>query len=80
VHPSCNPRKTETMTETLLPITFTFVSVLAILLIPLTGWVGIKRGKIGVLRGDGGDSDLFKRIRIHGNLMENAPLFALVLD
>ena len=67
------------MTETLLPVTFSFVSVLAILLIPLTGWVGVLRGKIGVLRGDGGNPDLFKRIRIHGNLMENAPLFALVL-
>ena len=67
------------MTETLLPVTFSFVSVLAILLIPLTGWVGVLRGKIGVLRGDGGNPELFKRIRIHGNLMENAPLFALVL-
>ncbi len=67
------------MTGTYLPVTFTFISVLAILLIPFTGWVGLLRGKIGVLRGDGGNPDLFKRIRIHGNLMENAPLFALVL-
>jgi len=67
------------MTETLLPVTFTFVSVLAMLLFPFTGWVGVRRGKIGVLRGDGGDAVLFKRIRIHGNLMENAPLFALML-
>jgi len=67
------------MIETYLPVTFTFVSVLAILLIPMTGWVGVLRGNKGVLRGDGGQPDLFKRIRIHGNLMENAPLFALVL-
>ncbi len=67
------------MSEIYLPVTFTFISVLAILLIPLTGWIGILRGKTGILRGDGGDSVLFKRIRIHGNLMENAPLFAMVL-
>lgn len=67
------------MTETLLPVTFTFVSLLAILLIPFTGWVGLRRSNIGVLRGDGGDAVLFKRIRIHGNLMENAPLFVVML-
>ncbi|PUB09784.1 MAPEG family protein [Yoonia sediminilitoris] len=63
-----------------LPVSFTFISLLAIALIPLTGWVGMRRDKIGgVLRGDGGDPELFKRIRIHGNLMENAPLMALVM-
>ena len=67
------------MTNTLLPVTFTFVSVLAILMIPMTGWVGMRRDKVGTLRGDGGDPELFKRIRIHGNLMENAPLLALVM-
>lgn len=67
------------MSEIYLPVTFTFISVLAILLIPLTGWIGILRGKTGILRGDDGDPVLFKRIRIHGNLMENAPLFAMVL-
>lgn len=68
------------MNHFFLPVTFTFISLLAILLVPMTGWVGVRRAKIGlVLRGDGGDPDLFKRIRIHGNLMENAPLFAMVL-
>jgi len=67
------------MAPTLLPVTFTFISVLAICLMPLTGWIGLYRGKTNILRADGGDPTLFKRIRIHGNLMENAPLFALVL-
>ncbi|MBX2835327.1 MAG: MAPEG family protein [Gammaproteobacteria bacterium] len=67
------------MTQPLLPVTFTFISLIALLLIPLTGWVGLRRDKVNVLRGDGGDAVLFKRIRIHGNLMENIPLFALVL-
>lgn len=67
------------MNESLLPVTFTFISLIALLLIPLTGWVGIRRAKVDVLRADGGDAVLFKRIRIHGNLMENVPLFAVVL-
>ena len=68
------------MSPILLPVTFTFASILAILLIPLTGWVGLRREKIGgVLRGDGDDLTLFKRIRIHGNLMENVLIFILVL-
>lgn len=68
------------MSEPFLPVTFTFISVLAILMIPITGWIGMRRDKIGrVLRGDGGDPILFKRIRIHGNLMENAPLLALIM-
>lgn len=67
------------MTEPLLPVTFTFISVIAVLLIPFTGWVGIRRAKVNVLRADGGDAILFKRIRIHGNLMENIPLYAIVL-
>ena len=67
------------MTTAFLPVTFTFISVLAIGLIPLTAWIGLYRDKVDILRGDGGNAVLFKRIRIHGNLMENAPLFALVL-
>jgi uncharacterized membrane protein YecN with MAPEG domain len=64
------------MTNTLLTFTFTFISVLAILMIPMGR---LRRDKVGTLRGDGGDPELFKRIRIHGNLMENAPLLALVM-
>lgn len=67
------------MANVFLPVTFTFISIIALLLIPMTGWVGIRRDKVNVLRADGGDAVLFKRIRIHGNLMENVPLFALVL-
>jgi uncharacterized membrane protein YecN with MAPEG domain len=73
-------QKRQSMTQILLPVTITFTSLLAISLIPLTGWIGLRRDKIGgVFRGDGDDATLFKRIRIHGNLMENAPVFILVL-
>lgn len=62
-----------------LPVTLTFVSISAAMLLPLTAWIGLYRRKISVLRGDGGDPALFKRTRIHGNFVENAPLFALAM-
>ncbi|WP_425099500.1 MAPEG family protein [Tropicibacter sp. S64] len=62
-----------------LPVSFTFIGLLAIVLSPLTGWVGVRRGQTRTLRGDGGDPELFRRIRIHGNLLETAPVFALTL-
>jgi uncharacterized membrane protein YecN with MAPEG domain len=65
------------MTEMVLPVAFTFVSLYAMSLFAMTGWVGMRRGS--TLRGDGGDPVLFKRIRVHGNLIENAPAFAFVL-
>jgi uncharacterized membrane protein YecN with MAPEG domain len=67
------------MTPTILPVTFTAVSLLAISLIPMTGWIGLLRGKVNILRGAGENDVLFKRIRIHGNLIENAPIFLMVL-
>lgn len=63
----------------ILPVTFTTISVFAILLIPLTGWVGLLRGETGILRGDGGHPVLFKRIRIYGNLTEVFPFFVFAL-
>ncbi len=62
---------------TLLPVTLTFIAVSAATLMPFTAWIGLYRGKTGILRGDGGDPALFKRIRVHGNFIENAPLVAL---
>lgn len=63
----------------ILPVTFTFIAVGAAILFPMSGWIGVYRSRTGILRGDGGDPVLFKRIRIHGNFIENAPLTALVL-
>ncbi|MEP1765466.1 MAG: MAPEG family protein [Sulfitobacter sp.] len=64
---------------TTIPITITFISIYAIALLVLTGWIGLMRGKMGILRGHGQDAVLEKRIRFHGNLIENAPAMALVL-
>ncbi len=64
---------------TTIPVTITFISLYAVALVILTGWIGLFRGKVGILRGHGGDAVLEKRIRYHGNLIENAPAMALVL-
>lgn len=62
-----------------LDVAFTFIAVCAASLVFMTMAVGLSRRSAGVLRGDGGDRELFKRIRIHGNFIENAPLMALVI-
>jgi uncharacterized membrane protein YecN with MAPEG domain len=62
-----------------LPVSFTFIALCAGALFPTVGWIGLLRGRIGVLRGDGGNPTLFKRIRIHANFIETAPLTAMVL-
>lgn len=62
-----------------LPITYTFTALCAIAMMVLVGWVGVKRGALNVVRGDGGDPVLFKRIRIHGNFVETAPLAVLCM-
>lgn len=64
---------------TAIPVTITFIALYAIALVVLTGWIGLFRGKIGVLRGHGDNAVLEKRIRYHGNLIENGPAMALVL-
>ena len=65
------------MTE--LPITTVFIAIYVIALVPLTGWVGLLRGELNALRGHASNPVLEKRIRIHGNFVENAPAMALVL-
>lgn len=62
-----------------LPVTLTFIGLCAISLFALTAWIGMRRGPLNVLRGHGGDEALEKRIRVHGNFVENAALVALVM-
>lgn len=63
----------------LIPITTTFIALYVLTIVPMTGWVGLMRGKLDVLRGHGNDPVLEKRVRIHGNLIENGPAVALML-
>lgn len=64
---------------TILPVSIAFAALCAIALFLLTAWVGLARGAVGVLRGDGGDALLHKRIRVHGNFVENAPIAILAV-
>lgn len=67
------------MTELAFPVTMTFAALYAIVVSAMIAWIGLYRGRIRVLRGDGGDATLFKRSRIHGNLVEIAPAAILAV-
>ncbi len=54
-------------------------ALLGLLQVALTFLVIRVRQGQQISLGDGGDTSLFKRIRMHGNLTENAPMFLLLL-
>lgn len=54
-------------------------AVLAVLQMLLLLYTARGRGKYRAGLGDGGNAALLTRIRMHGNLAENAPLFLILL-
>jgi len=62
-----------------LPVTLGVTSVLGLLYIVLTFRVIQARWQNRVSLGDGGQSDLVKRIRTHGNFIEYVPLLLIFL-
>lgn len=54
-------------------------SALAFLQIYLMMSVGLSRVKTGIGIGDGGSEALALRVRRHGNLIENAPMFLILM-
>ncbi|MBV1901487.1 MAG: MAPEG family protein [Kordiimonadaceae bacterium] len=54
-------------------------SILAVLTVVLMMTVGNARRTTGINLGDGGNEDLLLKIRRHGNLIESAPLFLILL-
>ena len=54
-------------------------AILALFQILLMVIVVLTRAKYKVGIGDGGHADLARRIRIHANLTENAPIFLVIL-
>jgi len=69
-----------TMDHFVLPmVTAATAAVLALMQIALMFFAAAGRGKYATGLGDGGHDGLLRRIRMHGNLAENAPLFLILL-
>jgi uncharacterized membrane protein YecN with MAPEG domain len=66
-------------TGTFPSITAATAIALAVLQMFLMLYTARGRGKYKAGLGDGGSEALLRRIRIHGNLAENAPLFLILL-
>ena len=67
-----------------MPAGFPFITaatavVLAVIQMFLMLYTARGRGKYKAGLGDGGSDPLLRRIRMHGNLAENAPLFLILL-
>lgn len=60
-------------------ITSTCTAILAILALVLASRVSLVRRRQGVGIGDAGNVELSQRIRVHGNLVEFAPLALILL-
>jgi uncharacterized membrane protein YecN with MAPEG domain len=56
-----------------------YVALATLLVLILAGRVSTGRGAAKVGLGDGGNPDLFRRIRAHANAIENLPLALLLL-
>jgi uncharacterized protein len=57
-----------------LPITSIIAGLFALASIPLSLQVSLRRAKLRVSLGEGNDEVLKRRIRAHGNFIENVPL------
>lgn len=53
--------------------------IFALLIVPLSVQVSLRRAKTNAVFGDAGDEALRRRIRAHGNFIEYAPLAVVVL-
>jgi uncharacterized membrane protein YecN with MAPEG domain len=60
-------------------ITVLFIALFAILQIPATFFVGVKRLGAKIYFGDGGDQAMLQRIRAHGNYTETVPISLLAM-
>ena len=60
-------------------ITGIYVALACLIVLFLAGRVSTGRGSAKVGLGDGGNAELFRRIRAHANAVENLPLALLLL-
>jgi hypothetical protein len=61
-----------------MPVTAFYAALLAVIFVGLSLRVIFARGESGTLLGDGGNPELQRRIRVHGNFSEYVP-FAIIL-
>ncbi|MFK8033142.1 MAG: MAPEG family protein [Hyphomicrobiales bacterium] len=59
--------------------TLVFIAILALLQIPMTIAVGLKRLRTDIHFMDGGNEDLMWRMRAHGNFTETVPIALLAM-
>jgi len=62
-----------------LQVTLVFVAIFALMQVPMTVAVGLRRIKTNILFLDGGDQALTRRMRAHGNYTETVPIFLLAM-
>ncbi|MCX2724058.1 MAPEG family protein [Roseibium salinum] len=62
-----------------IPVTVIFIAVFALLQIPITVAVGLRRVKTGIHFLDGGDQILLQRMRAHSNFTETVPMTLLAM-
>lgn len=63
----------------ILPVTAVYASLLALLAVMLALVVMKLRNSLRIGLGDGGNRDLSRAIRVHGNALESIPLFLVLL-
>lgn len=62
-----------------LPVTTLLAGLFALMMVPLSLQVSMRRFKLQVTAGDAGDLTLRRRIRAHGNFIEYAPTALVVV-
>ena len=60
-------------------ITLLFTAFFALISVPMSIAVGLRRAKTGIMLSHGEDEDLLRRIRAHGNFVEYVPLALIAL-
>jgi uncharacterized protein len=63
----------------LMSVTSLAAGVFALMMVPLSVQISVRRAKTNTVFGDAGDDTLRRRIRAHGNFVEYAPLGLIVL-
>jgi len=59
-------------------VTALYAGILGLIYFALSAWVVMARGKYRTVHGDGGHSELHRRIRAHANFAEYVPLILLL--